>query len=161
MKVTMQLPLMCFALAALCACKDKDPKPTTKVQPCTTQVLPVKSLETEYGCTNTKFGLQISLPDEKYTVIRSQADFNSRVTGSCLPQIDFDAYDLIIGRKQLTSGSSSLSYQFEQRCQPSRKHLQVIIHEGMTADAPVVTYHALVPKPTLSDSVQVEYSMQQ
>jgi hypothetical protein len=127
-------------------------------EPCADTALPTTSLEKEYGCTDSRRQLSINL-DQTYTIIRNQADFDKLVTGSCHPQIDFTKYDLVIGNKGSASGSSSIAYTYARECQTGQLKLQVKFTQGMTNDAPILTYHALVPKLAPQETVQVDVEM--
>ncbi|WP_426490933.1 hypothetical protein [Hymenobacter sp. 102] len=127
-------------------------------EPCADATLPVTSLEKEYGCGDTRRQLSVDL-NQTYTIIRNQPDFDRLVTGNCHPQIDFTKYDLVIGNKGTASGSSSISYAYKQECETGRRHLQVTFTAGMTNDAPILTYHALVPKLAAQETVHVDVDM--
>lgn len=122
---------------------------------CTPQELPVKSLETEYGCVNTKYTLANSVQGNNYVIIRNQNDFNT-ITDSpaCRPEIDFETYDLILGKKQLTSGNQSIQYQYIDNC--TEKVLTVTFVQDATLVAPTVVYHALIPKLNPNEQINVE-----
>ena len=78
--------------------------------------IPLTSLEEEYGCTNTRYGLDVELVDD-YTIIRSQAGFGNIVsTSNCNPAIDFSKYDLLIGKRRLANGNSSIDYALARVC---------------------------------------------
>ncbi|TGE08289.1 hypothetical protein [Hymenobacter fodinae] len=127
-------------------------------EPCADATLPTTSLEKEYGCTDSRRQLSIGL-DQTYTIIRNQADFDKLVTGSCHPQIDFTKYDLVIGNKGTASGSSSIAYTYARECETGQLKLRVKFTQGMTNDAPILTYHALVPKLAPQETVQVDVEM--
>lgn len=112
------------------------------------------SLEREYGCTNTKNSLEVELTDD-FTVIRNQADFTNQVTGNCIPDIDFTNYDLIIGKKGLTSGNSSIDYQFTDDCRTGEYVLKVIFSQNIATVAPNITYHRLIPKLPEAKEIKV------
>ena len=124
-------------------------------EPCIDAVLPTTSLEKEYGCPDTRRQLTIAL-NQTYTVIRSQAEFDRLVTGNCHPQIDFAQYDLVIGNKGRASGSSAITYSYSRSCEAGQLKLLVKFTQSMTNDAPILTYHALVPKLAPQETVQVE-----
>jgi hypothetical protein len=126
-----------------------------KKNECISTELIVKSLETEYGCADTRYGLQIDL-SETYTIIRTQQDFENKVSGNCIPKIDFSSYDLVIGKKGLTSGNASIDYNLTKDCKNILK-LQVTFNQSVTQNAPIVTYHALIPKLGDEETVTVEF----
>lgn len=127
-------------------------------EPCADTTIPTTSLEREYGCTYTTRQLSTTL-SQTYTVIRNQADFDRLVTGSCHPQIDFTKYDLIIGNKGTTSGSSTFTYTYQRDCETGQLHLLVVCQLGLTNDALILTYHALVPKLAPQETVLVDVQM--
>ncbi|RSK33891.1 hypothetical protein [Hymenobacter metallilatus] len=127
-------------------------------EPCLDTDIPITSLEATYGCTNTPRQLSTSL-NQTYTVIRNQADFDRLVTGSCHPQIDFTKYDLVIGNKGSMSGSSTISYTYLRQCETDKLILLVTFRAGLTNDAPILTYHALVPKLAPAETVEVKVEM--
>ena len=150
--LTLSAGLLLAALLPSCATLECD------MEPCVDATLPTTSLEKEYGCGDTRRQLSTSL-NQTYTVIRSQADFDRLVTGTCHPQIDFAKYDLVIGNQGSSSGSSSISYAYQRECETGRLHLQVTFTAGMTNDAPILTYHALVPKLGPQETVHVNVDM--
>lgn len=126
---------------------------------CTPQALPVKSLETEYGCVNTKNQLYNIVDANNFIIIRNQSDFDSKTDDiNCRPQIDFDTYDLILGKKQLTSGNQSIQYQYMDNC--TEKKLIVTFIQDATMVAPTIIYHALIPKLAANEQVVVETIVQ-
>ena len=70
----------------------------SKKDNCKEELLTIKHFETENGCINTRFSLQIDLNNE-CTIIRSKDTYDSKVTGICHPSIDFTIYDLVIGKQ--------------------------------------------------------------
>jgi len=126
---------------------------------CTPQALPVKSLETEYGCVNTKYQLNNIVLGDNYIIIRNQNEFNNWTDDlGCRPEIDFDTYDLILGKKQLTSGNQSIQYQYMDNC--TEKKLTVTFIQDATMVAPVLIYHALIPKLANNEQVVVQTIVQ-
>lgn len=110
------------------------------------QSLPVTTLKQEYGCTDTRYGLAIDLSDD-YTIIRSQSGFDNLVTSnSCNPKIDFTKYDLLIGKRRLSNGNVSIDYALTRVCPSNKLRLKATFHQNISAEAPNITYHALIPK---------------
>jgi hypothetical protein len=118
---------------------------TCKKDKCLERIIAVESLEGVYGCSDTRNGLEINL-DNTAIIITNQTDFNDRVSGSCLPVIDFIKYDLLIGRKSTTSIVDTIYYDYRTDCPDMDRIMTVeIIQTPATAlDNPV--YHALIPK---------------
>ncbi|MEM5565191.1 hypothetical protein WNY78_08745 [Psychroserpens sp. AS72] len=122
---------------------------------CTPVTLGITSLEVAYGCINTPYQMDIDLSDD-FTIIRSQTVFNDLVTGDCTPEIDFEAYDLIIGKKGLTNGFDTINYDgLVKNCDNGQLYLTVSFVLNATDIAPNVTYHALVPKLAENEIVNV------
>lgn len=117
--------------------------------------LDVKSLESEYGCINTKYGLSINLSDT-YIIIRSQEEFENKVSGECIPKVDFSSYDLVIGKKQLTSGNTLIDYELIRDCHIGKLELKVTFNQNIAAEAPNLIYHALTPKLGDEETVEVQ-----
>ncbi|MFT4611678.1 MAG: hypothetical protein ACJA1H_001250 [Glaciecola sp.] len=122
---------------------------------CSPLIIDVTSLEIEYGCTNTPYQMDIDL-SEDFIIIRSQAVFDDLVSGTCAPQIDFEAHDLLIGKKGLTNGFESIDYdRLTKNCENNQLSLTISFVLNATAEAPNVTYHALVPKLGENEVVNV------
>lgn len=127
--------------------------------PCEVTTSVPASLETEYGCTNTKYQMNISL-NNTFQVIKTQSQFNSLVTGACMPNIDFTRYDLIIGKKGLLNGNRNINYSLVRDCPNNKTTLNVSIQNDLNATAPNITYHALVPKLNPNEQVIVNVAVQ-
>lgn len=122
---------------------------------CTPEQIAVKSLETEYGCTNTKYQLYNIVQGDNFIIIRNQNDFDNMTDDiNCRPQIDFETYDLILGKKQLTTGNQSIQYLYMDNC--TGKKLTVTFFQDETLFAPTIIYHALVPKLGANETIEVE-----
>jgi len=127
---------------------------------CTDNIVNITSLEKEYGCTDTKYQMDIDL-SENYMIIRNQPDFAEFVSGSCQPTIDFSTYDLVIGKKGLGSGNESIEYQLIENCETGNLNLKVTFFQNIASVAPNLTYHALIPKmesqQELNTEIIIEY----
>jgi hypothetical protein len=121
---------------------------------CSSGPLVLKSLESEYGCSNTPMQMHINL-NNSYRLINTQAEFNSLVTGSCLPNIDFNQYTLLIGKQALTGGLQNITYTALNDCNSNTQTVNVQITKNLALNAPNVTYHVLLPKVASTSSVQV------
>lgn len=122
---------------------------------CIDAIIETTGLETEYGCTNTKYQMDIFLNDD-YVVIKNQETFDEMISGSCLPSIDFSLYDLVVGKKGLTTGNTSIAYELIKNCKTGNENLKVTFNQNMTAEAPNLTYHALIPKLNTDQVLAVE-----
>lgn len=107
------------------------------------------------GCS-TAHVLNVNVNDS-YLLIRSQSEFDNLVTytGDCPLAIDFSAYDLVIGKKQLTSGNQSVDFdQFTQDC--TTRRVRVFFRQNETMIAPNVLYHVLIPKLGSAEQLVVQ-----
>ncbi len=112
---------------------------------CTPAVIGISNLEIEHGCENTKFELDIDISND-YRIIHSQDDFLNLVQGSCMPQIDFNKYDLVIGKKTIAKINNSIVYSMIRNCDDEKLYLEVIFNQSETITNQELTYHALIPK---------------
>ena len=131
--------LLSFIFIGILSCSNDDDNN------CSDLIIETTSLENEYGCSNTKYQMEIELSDN-HMIIKNQLEFSEFVTGSCQPEIDFSTYDLVIGKKGLASGSSSISYELIENCENGNQTLTVTFNQNETTEAPNLTYHALIPK---------------
>ncbi|MCD2259556.1 hypothetical protein [Psychroserpens luteolus] len=137
--------VLSFVLVSACSSDDE----------CSPVILEITSLEAEYSCINTPYQMDIDLSEE-FVIIRSQFVFDNLVTGSCMPQIDFVAYDLLIGKKALTSGIDNIDYDgLVKNCENGQFSLTVTFVQNATTEAPNLTYHVLVPKLDANDIINV------
>lgn len=113
---------------------------------CADSILNITSFETEYGCVDTKYQMDIDDLSESYIIIRSQTEFDNQITGNCQPAIDFSIYDLVIGKKGLSNGNNSIDYELIKNCKTLNLILKVTFNQNETTEAPNLTYHALVSK---------------
>jgi hypothetical protein len=112
------------------------------------------NLEGAYSCENTKNLVEIDLQDT-FTLINSQAEFDAQISGPCMPQIDFTLYTLIVGKKGLANGNTSISYDYSNDCAADINTLTVTFNQNATAEAPNLTYHILSPKIATTTLVEV------
>ncbi len=129
-----------------------------KENDCKSNTLKTESLENLYGCPDTRYGLECRLADN-FEIIRSQQKFMDFTTGTCRPEIDFQSYDLIIGKKGLTSGNTSIDYELIDDCKRGIKILTVTFNQNIATVAPNLTYHALIPKLGDEETIQVEIKL--
>ncbi|HWV71478.1 MAG TPA: hypothetical protein VN040_07185 [Pseudosphingobacterium sp.] len=112
------------------------------------------SIEEIYDCADTRYSLEIDLQDN-YVLLNNKKDYDEKVGGSCHPDIDFEKYDLLIGKKQLQSGNHAIHYQLKEDC----AHQQILIvsfYQNLTMVAPNITYHALLPKTASNNNIVIE-----
>ncbi|OUR97715.1 hypothetical protein A9Q86_16005 [Flavobacteriales bacterium 33_180_T64] len=126
---------------------------------CSPGVIVITNLEDEYSCVNTAYEMDIQLVDE-FIIIRSQSDFNNLVTGSCMPQIDFTTFDLLIGKQGLSNGVDTIVYDgIIRNCDDNQLYLTVIFIQNATTEAPNLTYHVLVPKLGATETINVSIDL--
>lgn len=126
---------------------------------CNTVELIVKSLETAYGCSNTKYALNNIVQGDNFIIIRNQQDFDQFTDDiNCRPQIDFENYDLILGKKKLTTGNESIQYQLIEDCNSKKLTITFIQNESLFA--PTLIYHALIPKLEANETIEVIYQIE-
>ncbi|EDM45462.1 hypothetical protein SCB49_06632 [unidentified eubacterium SCB49] len=140
------LPILLILLFVSCSTKDEPG--------CYVSDVDFTNLETAYGCENTKSQLDIAL-ENTFTFINSQTEYNEQTSGTCMPDIDFDTYTLIIGKKALSNGNTSISYDYSNDCATATNTLTVTFYQNETTEAPNLTYHILSPKIDEGTTVEV------
>ncbi len=120
-----------------------------KKMDCTDITIEVNHLENEYGCT----GVDVNLQDT-YMIITNPLDYSEFVNANCESDIDFNTYDLVIGKKGLSNGLSSIDYELVENCE--NQNLKITFHLNDTTEAPNVTYNALIPKLSDNQELHVE-----
>ena len=133
MKYVCIIPVL---LICLSSCKKND---------CKEELRTVKHFESEYGCVNTKYDLKINLTNN-VTVIRSEDDYDTRVTGTCHPEIDFNLYDLVIGKQATAYRIDTILYDYRIACPEDQLSLSVEIIQSDANVADEVVFHAMIPK---------------
>ena len=93
--------IICFS-----SCKKND---------CKEELRSAKHFESEFGCVNTKHDLIINLTNN-VMVIRSKDDYDTKVSGTCHPEIDFTLYDLVIGKQATTYRNDTILYDYRIAC---------------------------------------------
>ena len=148
----MKMKFILLLVLVICiGCSQKDDDKNS----CEDILVPFTSLEAEYGCKNTPYETEINL-DDTFTVISSQEVFDALVFGTCDPTIDFDSYDLIIGKRGLRNGNISISYELIENCETNVLTLTVLFLQNATLEAPNLTYHVLTAKLADTDGLEVE-----
>jgi hypothetical protein len=97
------------------------------------------------GCENPKYSINIDLSNN-YTYIRSKEEYDTLVTGSCHPEIDFSKYDLIIGKQTSANENDTIYYDLRKPCPEKKLTLNIEIVQSAVTRPDNVTYHALIPK---------------
>jgi hypothetical protein len=112
---------------------------------CKEELKPLKHFESESGCENTKHTLAIALHNN-CTIIRSKNSYDSQVTGTCHPDIDFSIYDLVIGKQSSGNRNDTIMYDLRKTCPKGELTLTVDIIQSAITLPDSVVYHALIPK---------------
>lgn len=124
-------------------------------EPCYDKPLPTLTIDKAFDCPRTSSQMVIDL-NEDFMIIRDQMTFDSLVSVYCNPQIDFNTYDLVIGKKQLTSADGLIDYELVDRCDQLNHDLKVHIQLTELQSAPNITYHCLIPKLEPNQSVNIK-----
>jgi hypothetical protein len=146
--------LLAFSLTLFAFTCKKNQEEKVLDNPCQNGTISLSSMETQYGCVNTKYGMRLNAT-EAFLVIRDQATFAANVTGSCLPVVDFNQYTLVIGKKQLINDNTSISYSATKNCDTKKVNLLVTITNNLGLAAPLVTWHTLLPALAVNETVDV------
>jgi hypothetical protein len=123
-------------LVGLSSCKKND---------CKEEIISTKHFESEFGCVNTKHDLSVDITNN-VMVIRSKEDFDSKVSGTCHPDIDFSLYDLVIGKQATAYSNDTILYDYRIPCPEDKLTLTVDIVQSDLNVADTVVFHAMIPK---------------
>ena len=123
-------------IISLSSCKKND---------CKEELRSTKHFESEFGCVNTKHDLIINLTNN-VMVIRSKDDYDTKVSGTCHPEIDFTLYDLVIGKQATTFRNDTILYDYRIACPEDQLSLSVDIIQSDVNVADEVVFHAMIPK---------------
>jgi len=117
----------------------------TKKDDCKEDIINIKNFETDYGCVNTRFGLNVNLNNE-CTVIRSKEDYDNQVSGDCHPDIDFSQYDLVIGKQSTGNFNDTVLFDFRRTCPDKKLTLTIDVIQLDITQPSTIVYHTLIPK---------------
>ena len=112
---------------------------------CNEVILTAEHFESEYGCENTKYSLEI-IRQNNGKIIRSKAEYDAQIIGPCHPDIDFSRYDLVIGSQSSSNEIDTIFYDYRSACPNNELTLTVDIIQSLTTRPDNVVYHALIPK---------------
>ena len=143
------IPLVILIISTLTFCKKDD---------CAEQDLTARHFETDFGCENTKDNLEIDLLDN-VMFIRSDENYNLKVTGPCHPQIDFSQYDLVIGKQTLDHVNDTIIYKYVRTCPGTVLSLTIDIVQSSTITADTIVYHAIIPKLADTETLSVNITL--
>lgn len=127
------------------SCKNND---------CEDKVLTLHQL----ACENSKHNLDIGL-DNNFTVIRSKEAYDHQVTGNCHPEIDFNLYDLVIGKQSLSTENDTITYNLKRQCSDNKLKLTIDMLQTDAAKPDIVVYHALIPKLGDEEGLSLEINV--
>ena len=102
-------------------------------------------MESDYGCENTKYSLVVDLQNNG-KIIRSKEAYDTEVTGTCHPDIDFSKYDLVIGKQSSGNENDTIIYDYRYACPNNELTLTVDIIQSDATRPDNVVYHAIIPK---------------
>jgi|SRR5690606_9476047 len=131
--------ILIFTLIMLISCKGDDDNL------CSSTYLNHTTLENEYGCENPLFEMQVNWEgiDNNYILITNQNDFEEIVSGSCIPEIDFTSYDLVLVLTG-TSNLESYNYNVIKTCQNT---ISIVINiEDSGSNEIITVFNILIPK---------------
>lgn len=112
---------------------------------CFTQEVEIQSIEKTYGCEDSHIKLKIKGDKDLY-LIKNQQDFSKFIESDCEIDIDFEKFDLIIGRNFQFIPREVVLYK---TCS-NQFVLQVSKDENSNAEDRLYVYHALVSKGILN-----------
>jgi len=147
-QISNKIILLVALFCTIISCIDEKEK-------CEDEILSTKHFETEFGCTNTRFDLQIDLHNE-YTIIRSKSTYDTNVIGTCHPDIDFSKYDLVIGRQSTGNFNDTILYDYRRVCPNMDLSLIINVIQLDITMPSTVTYHALIPKLGDEESLNIQ-----
>ena len=130
----------------------------TKKDNCKEEIMNVKNFETDYGCVNTRFSLIIDLNND-CTIIRSKESYDSQVSGTCHPEIDFSLYDLVIGKQSTGNFNDTTLFDLRKTCPDKKLTLTIDIIQLDITQPSTVVYHALIPKLGDEESLNIQINI--
>ncbi len=137
-------------LICLLSCNKKDD--------CKEQQIALKHFESDYGCADTRHTLNINLNNNSI-IIRSKEAYDSQVSGSCHPEIDFGLFDLVIGRQSSGNINGSITYDLRKTCPKNELTLTIDVIQGLATTPDNVVYHALIPKLGDEESLNIKINV--
>lgn len=152
MKVIKTIPiLVMLLLISLSSCKKENVATS-----CTTPSPVVINMD-DLSICEFQGKPSVNLIENESVVIRSQVVFETLVPdATCYPNIAFTKYDLVIGKKKITSGLKNINYALTQNCETNQSKLKVLITKGTTTVTETVVYQALIPKLGGAQTVDIE-----
>jgi hypothetical protein len=129
--------LISLFLILILSCKKKDS--------CKEEVMATKQFETEFGCFDTRHTLNIGLTND-LVLIQSKDVYDATVTGPCHPIIDFNTYDLVIGKQSVSNLNDTIIYDLRNVCPDNALTLTIDIIQSAVTQPDNVTYHTIIPK---------------
>lgn len=96
--------------------------------------------------------------NEAYLIITNQEDYDSLVTGSCHPSIDFSQYQLIIGYYGSQKNVATFNYEYYTSCESNFFKLSispVYSSEETNSENRLFYYQLLVPNDERIDYLRI------
>ncbi len=144
--------LFIILLSSLQSCESKDEICTKDITNST------KTIEELYNCTTTFENLSLISKEDSYLIITTKNEYDSKVVGSCHPEIDFGTYNLLIGYSASTKKVSSVKNRLYQSCETNVYNLETTVtSQENTGQRTFFTYHLLVPKTEQIDELKVVF----
>ena len=138
--------ILCLLLGSITGCTDNNQ--------CEAGNQAVKSLQ-DFGCSNVAYNVDVFSANE-YALIRSEEEYNQNVEASCQPNVDWNNYDLIIGKQQLSNGLERIERNLVVNCSTNQLTLQFTFYLSITQIAPEITFDAMIPKMMDNQDLYVE-----
>ena len=126
----------------------------TKKDDCKEEIISIKNFETDYGCVNTRFNLNVNLNNE-CTVIRSKEDYDNQVSGTCHPEIDFSKYDLVIGKQSTGNFNDTVLFDLRRICPDKELTLTIDVIQLDITQPSTIVYHTLIPKLVDNETLNI------
>jgi hypothetical protein len=110
------------------------------------------------GCPNSLYQLQLESIND-FELIQSQEDFNTMINGTCMPEIDWVNFDLVVGTARLTNGVGGITKTYSMDCNTNQLKLNVTIQLNLTDIAPTIMWNSLIPKLKDNESLFVSVNI--
>jgi len=149
----MKQAMVLFLFFSLISCNDKAENPICEGD---SQSVEFSTLENMYGCSDTRFSLELNLTDDNmYEVISNINEYSEKVLGNCHPDIDFDSFDLIVGYTGHNIDSRLDSIHYFQNCSNEDFVLTLFVTPSITTNASPLIFNAILPKLPKDYSISI------
>jgi hypothetical protein len=116
-----------------------------KKDDCKAGAIAIMNFESDFGCLNTKYTLQLNLNDD-IAIVKTKESYDNIVSGICHPEIDFSLYDLLIGILPLSNSNDTIEYYLSRTCPGVKLNLSVKLIQLSDNKPSTIVYHAIIPK---------------